>query len=103
MAAASGGLVFINGVGAISGPIIVGWMMGALGPEGFFLFIAVLLAAVVAYGIYRMTQRTSTTSVEDMTSYAPVLANASPVVVEYAQELYIETELEEEAAAEDVS
>jgi MFS family permease len=95
MAAASGSLVFINGVGAITGPLIVGWMMGALGPAGYFVFIGVLMTSIGIYGLYRMTQRSSTTSVDDMTSYQPVLANASPVVVEYAQELYIETELED--------
>jgi MFS family permease len=28
MAAASGGLVFINGLGAIAGPVVTGWLMG---------------------------------------------------------------------------
>ncbi len=28
MAAASGGLIFINGLGAIAGPLITGWLMG---------------------------------------------------------------------------
>ena len=28
MAAASGGLMFINGLGAIAGPLITGWLMG---------------------------------------------------------------------------
>ena len=32
MASASGGLLFINGVGAISGPLIVGWVMQSYGP-----------------------------------------------------------------------
>ena len=32
MAAASGGLIFINGLGAISGPIVTGWIMGNVGP-----------------------------------------------------------------------
>ena len=34
MAAASGGFLFINGVGAIIGPIALGWLMGvAAGPR----------------------------------------------------------------------
>ncbi len=43
MAAASGGLVFINGLGAIAGPLITGWLMGpaVFGPSGFFLFMAI--------------------------------------------------------------
>ena len=38
MAAASGGLIFINGLGAIAGPLITGWIMGQIGPGGFYLF-----------------------------------------------------------------
>ena len=98
MAAASGGLVFINGLGAIAGPVITGWIMGAVGAWGFFLFIAVLMFAMVAYAAYRMTQRPATTSVEDTTSYSPLAPTASPVAVEVAQEVYIETELEDEAS-----
>ena len=32
MAAAAGGMVFINGLGAIAGPLMMGWMMGVMGP-----------------------------------------------------------------------
>ncbi|MEM8981005.1 MAG: MFS transporter [Pseudomonadota bacterium] len=95
MAAASGGLIFINGIGAIAGPLVVGWMMGVFGPEGFFLFIALLMGGLGSYACVRMLIRPSTTSVEDTTSYAPLTATASPVAVEVAQEVYIETELEE--------
>ena len=42
MAAASAGLIFINGLGAITGPVITGWIMAQVGPNGFFLFMAVL-------------------------------------------------------------
>lgn len=55
MAAAAGGMVFINGLGAIAGPLMVGWMMGVMGPGGYFLYIAILMFAMVAYAIYRMT------------------------------------------------
>lgn len=57
MAAASAGLLFINGLGAISGPVITGWIMGVFGPSGFFLFMALLFAALAGYGLWRMTQR----------------------------------------------
>ncbi|WP_224823506.1 MFS transporter [Cognatishimia sp. MH4019] len=97
MAAASGGLIFINGIGAIAGPLITGWMMGVIGPRGFFLFVAILLFALAAYGAYRMTQRSVSTEVDDTTSYAPIFPSSSPVAVEVAQEYYIETALEDEA------
>ena len=48
MAAASGGLLFVNGMGAILGPVALGALMGALGPPGFWAFCAALFAAVHA-------------------------------------------------------
>ena len=97
MAAASGGLVFINGLGAISGPLITGWVMGAIGPPGFFLFLGLLMLALAGYAVWRMTQRAAPT---ETGSYSPVLASASPVAVELAQEVFIENAQEEENAAE---
>lgn len=57
MAGASGGMIFINGLGAISGPLIVGWMIGAVGPGGFFVYIALLMLLMAIYAAYRMTRR----------------------------------------------
>ena len=88
--AAAGGMVFINGLGAIAGPLMVGWMMGVMGPGGYFLYIAVLMFAMVAYAIYRMTQRKAPT-VRETDRYMPVSPNASPMAVEFAQEYAIET------------
>lgn len=100
MAAASGGLVFINGLGASSGPLIIGWLMSdsVIGPSGFFLFMAVLLGALVFYAAYRSTQR-ATVPVEE-TGVMPVMSpTATSVGVEMAQEYAIETELEEQENA----
>lgn len=90
MAAAAGGMVFINGLGAIAGPLLVGWMMGAMGPGGYFLYMAVLMFALVAYAIYRMTQRAAP-AVSKTDSYTPVSPSSSPMAVEYAQDYAIET------------
>ncbi|MBM7067519.1 MFS transporter [Actibacterium sp. 188UL27-1] len=95
MAAASGGLIFINGLGAIAGPIITGWIMGLIGPQGFFLFLTLLMSAMVLYAGYRMTQRAAP-SVSDTGSYAPILASATPVALEVAQEVFIEAAQEDE-------
>lgn len=94
MAAAAGGMVFINGLGAVAGPLLTGWMMGVVGPSGFFLFIAILTFAMVGYAAYRMTQRAAP-SVEDTESYTVVAAGASPAVVAFAQEVTIEAAQEE--------
>jgi len=95
MAAASGGLVFINGLGAIGGPVITGWIMGVYGPSGFWLFITLLLFTLAAYAGYRMTQRKSI-PVEDTGAYVAVSPSSSPIAVEVAQEWAIETAVEEE-------
>ncbi len=96
MAAASGGLVFVNGLGAISGPLITGWMMQVYGPSGFFMFTCVLFVALIAYTLYRTTQRSSL-PVEETGSYVAMSQTAMTAVgVEIAQEYAIETELEDE-------
>ncbi len=59
MAAASAGMVFLNGFGAIFGPIVTGWLMGVVGARGFFLFIGVLYVAQVGYTGWRMTRRST--------------------------------------------
>ena len=57
MAGASSGLLFVNGVGAMTGPIIVGQLMSRLGAGAFFGFIAVLMLAISGYSLWRMTRR----------------------------------------------
>ena len=94
MAAAAGGMVFINGLGAIAGPLMVGWMMGVMGPGGYFLYIAVLMFAMVGYALYRMTKRAAPT-VAQTESYMPVSPSSSPMAVEFAQEVAIESAQDE--------
>ncbi len=98
MAAASSGLVFINGLGAIAGPVVAGWVMGVFGPPGYFLMIAILLIALAGYGVYRMTQRPSPKHEESM-HYAPMSPSASPLAVEFAQEVAIEEQDEASVGA----
>lgn len=103
MAAASGGLLFLNGVGAVAGPLVTGWLMETTGPSGFFLFLLVLMVALASYAAYRMTRRPAP-AVEETGTYAPVLPSATPVAVEAAQEVFIHAlEEEENAQAETAS
>lgn len=101
MAAAAGGLVFISGLGAVAGPVLTGWLMGAgvFGPSGFFLVMAVLLTALGTYAAYRATQRPAISS-EDTGTMTPMYPSASPVAAEWAQEVAIEADLEEQAAGD---
>lgn len=96
MAAASGGLLFINGLGAISGPLIVGALMESIGPGGFYLFTAVLFVILVGYAVWRATQR-ATIATEDTGTYVAMTQGyTTPVSMEIAQEYAIETELTDE-------
>ncbi len=97
MPAASAGLVFLNGLGAIGGPLAAGWAMETVGPNGFFAYLALAFGALLLYGIWRRTRRPAP-AVDDTQSYAPVLPTASPVAMDLAQELYVEAV--EEAAEE---
>jgi MFS family permease len=78
MPAASAGLIFLNGFGAIFGPLITGWMMDTAGPRGFFLFIGVLYILLATYAVYRMSRRAAP-SVSG--AFRRVTQGASPVAV----------------------
>ncbi|MCF6231649.1 MAG: MFS transporter [Rhodobacteraceae bacterium] len=101
MAAAAGGMVFINGLGAIAGPLVVGYLMGTgvFGPPGFFLVMAVLLFALCAYAAWRTTRRPSVPS-ENTGTMTPMYAGSSPLAAEWAQEVAIEADLEEQNLTE---
>ncbi|WP_333714812.1 MFS transporter [Yoonia sp.] len=99
MAAASGGLLFINGLGAIAGPLIVGFMMDGIGDNGYWLFLSLLMGAIALYGIYRTTRRSRSTRDTEAVPYAPVSAASTPIAAELAQEFYIEAEDDETTPA----
>lgn len=104
MAGASGGLLFINGLGAIAGPILTGWLMTQFGPRGFWLIIAATMIATTFYAAYRMTRRASAYSEEedyDSVPYAPVGMGSTSVMVEYAQEYYADAAEEMAEAADE--
>lgn len=104
MASASAGLLFINGLGAVTGPLIIGWMMQQVGPAGYFMLIAGLLLLLTGYGLWRMTRRVAPTT-QETGAYATLSPAGSPVMVGFAQEYAIDAseerdELERKSAAE---
>ncbi len=96
MPAASGGFLFINGCGAMTGPIIVGYLMERFGIHWFFITIALLMFLICAYGIYRMTQRVYDIAPEDSAPHVSVTSRTSPMGAEIALEV-----AEEEAQNEE--
>lgn len=100
MPAASGGLVFVFGLGAILGPLFSGWAMQHLTPFAFWLVLGVTFIAIALYALYRMTQR-AMLPVAETDSYLGVLPSASPVAVEAAGAWAVEqAEAEREDDAE---
>lgn len=81
MAGASAGLLFIYGLGSIGGPMVTGWLMGRVGPSGFFLFIAIMFLAIAAYALWRMTRGRRRLFRRQLRTLAP---GASLVAVEAA-------------------
>lgn len=89
MASASGGMLFLNGVGAVGGPLAVGVLMDRFGPGAFFLQMGGLMGLIALYGLWRMTRRAAKSAVETG-AHISVLPSASPVAVEIATDVAAE-------------
>ena len=101
MAAGSGALIFLNGLGAVTGPVFAGYMMTVFGPPMFWIFIAALMLALGLYAVWRSSRRPVDTTADDNVTYAPISPVATAVAIEAAQEMYVENvETAEESAAE---
>jgi len=101
MAAAAAGLLFISGLGAMGGPVIVGYAMSHLGVEWFFINITLLMSAICLHGVYRMTQRAAVSS-EDATPYVPLTSRTTSVAHEIAIEVADEAQLEADEDVDEV-
>lgn len=78
MPAASAGLIFLNGFGAMFGPLLAGWFMEHIGAKGYFLVIGAFFAALGGYAAWRKTRR----SAPEQGAYSGLTPTASAVVVE---------------------
>lgn len=99
MAGAAGQIVFLNGVGAVGGPVVTASLMTIFGPAGFFVFIAWVLSTLLVYGIYRSFRR-PTTGGEEGVGYVPVSLASSGVVVGAAQTFAAESGEEDDVLAD---
>jgi MFS family permease len=100
MAAASGALIFLNGVGAIGAPIVAGLLMARFGPDSFFCLLAFIFAAIAGYALYRATRRVSN-PVTETSHYETVLPQASHIALGVAQDIAIDEANLAEDSAED--
>ena len=75
MAAASGGLLFANGMAAIVGPPVVGLMLELYGARGFWIFLMLVTLVLAVYSTWRITQRQSMYAEQEdyvAVSYSPI-------------------------------
>jgi len=101
MAAAAGGLLFINGFGAMLGPVLVGYAMSKIGIEWYFIILLFLMSAVCLYAIYRMSQRPHPTP-DVMAPYLPISSRTSGLATGYAIDAAEEQMLDELEEAEEI-
>ena len=78
--AAGGGLQFIFGVGAISGPILCSIFMEWFGLNGLFIFLIIAHAVIGAFGLYRMKVRETVENPDS--TFTPVPATITPAGLE---------------------
>ena len=81
MAAASAGMIFLNGFGAIFGPLVTGWLMGVVGPMGFFLFIGLLYALHSGYIVWRMSRRAAPAVAGSYRGMSPTASSVAAAAV----------------------
>lgn len=78
LVAASGGMILINSVAAIIGPLVASVLMALLGPSGLFAFTALLGAAAAAFGVWRASVRPPLPA-DEQAAFRP-LPQTTPVV-----------------------
>ncbi len=76
--AASGSLVLVGGIGASVGPPLAAGMMAVAGPNGFFLTLGAIHAAVGLFAVYRMSRR-APVPLDEQNPMVPVPSGALPV------------------------
>lgn len=97
MAAASAGLQFLNGIFAVIGPLVTGYLMVQTGPQAFFVLIALPMLLLVGYALYRATRRPVA---EDTNEFVPMLHTSSVMSLEAAQDIWTEDEPDEADASD---
>jgi MFS family permease len=73
--AAASGIVMVSGMGAVFSPIVLAFAMEAFGPVGYYGTLAVVLALLLCYLLYRI-QRREAIPVEHQSTFQPVLARS---------------------------
>ena len=96
MPAAAGCLLFLHGLGAAGGPLLVGWLMGAIGEYGYFLFIGLVMLALAVFCMVRMQFNPLPDDLETM-AFTPITQTSTPVVHDMALEVAMDRQEENES------
>ena len=88
-ASASGGLLFLFGVGSLFGPVAVGAGMALSGPWAFFAFMAAVFLGIAGYAGWRVTRRAAPRPA-DTGGFSPIPPQATVVAVSAAVEAVAE-------------
>lgn len=88
---ASAGLILVNGMGSVAGPLVATAMMERGGPEMLFIFMALGLSLLGSFAVYRMTQRGAVPESEQF-GHVTLPSRASTVMATLAETATIEAE-----------
>lgn len=74
--ASAAGLLFVSGVGAVAGPLVVAGALAATGPDGYWWSMAMFYAPVALVAVYRLVRRARL----DERRFVRIPLRASPVI-----------------------
>lgn len=83
---ASGSIIFINGIGGLSGPILSTQVMKLFGPGGLYYFVALVYLFMAAFTLYRMSVRAPITAEEQSHGMAVMMQTSQVIVAEAMDE-----------------
>ena len=76
--AAASGIVMVSGMGAVFSPMVLAFTMEAFGPVGYYGTLAMVLALLLCYLLYRI-QRREAIPVERQSTFQPILARSGEI------------------------
>ena len=83
---ASGSIIFINGIGGLTGPILSTQVMKFFGPGGLYYFVALVYLFMAAFTLYRMSVRAPITAEEQSHGMAVMMQTSQVIVAEAMDE-----------------
>ena len=83
---ASGCIIFINGIGGLSGPILSTQVMKFFGPGSLYYFVALVYLFMALFTLYRMSVRAPITAEEQSHGMAVMMQTSQVIVAEAMDE-----------------